>query len=140
MRYGDDVRAAVAVAVATAAAALAALILGEYEFTVATGVLAGAVLGFIVAEVVTSLGRWRGVVPATVSAGIAAAGLAWAGWIDAGHGLERYPNGAWAAVAVGAAVAAAMCIRAGVYHPTRREREGDDRSELERSRSSVSRQ
>lgn len=108
-----------------ATAALGALILGEYEFTVTTGLLAGAALGWIIAEIVASLGGWRGVLPAVVSAAIAAAALAWAGWIDAGWGLERYPNGAWVAVVTSAAVAVGTCTWPAARHLPGRQA-GDD--------------
>ncbi len=85
-----------------AVAAFGALVVGEYELQGVLPVLAGVVLGLLVSEAVSLGGQWRGWVPAGVAAVLAAAGLLWAGWIDSGQGLERYPPLAW----LGAAAAA----------------------------------
>ena len=104
---GNRVRAAVAVTLAAGMSALAAPILGEYEITLSTGFVAGVVVGLVVAEIVVSGTRWRGPMPVVVAVGLAVASLGWAGWIDAGEGLEPYPTGGWIAVATGGVVAAA---------------------------------
>lgn len=89
-----------------ATAALGALVLGEYEFVGYVPWVAGVVLGLLVAEVMLAVGRRRGWLSAGLAAGLAAAGLAWAGWIDSAGGVSPYPRLAWAAAAVGAAAAA----------------------------------
>ena len=99
-------RSAVAVAIATATAVLTAPILGEYELTLSTGFVAGVVVGLLMAEIMVSGAGWRGPLPAAIAAGLAAASVGWAGWIDAGGGLEPYPIGGWIAIATCAVVAA----------------------------------
>lgn len=89
-----------------AAAAVGALILGEYELTGFTPVVAGILFGLIVAELVTVVGKARDVVTAAVSAALAAGGLLWAAWIFAAHDWDYVPRGAW----VGAALAAAAAF------------------------------
>lgn len=106
-----------AVVVAGLAAAFAALLLGEYPFSGATPWVAGLLFGYVVAEIVVTVSRQRGVTLGAVSALLAAAALIWAAWISAGDGKQPYPVMAWAAVAI--AVAAAV-LRAGP--PLRRKR------------------
>jgi hypothetical protein len=93
-----------------AVAALGGLILGEYEFEGAFPYVAGVLFGLVVAEVVVSVGAWRGPVPAVASAAFAAGGLAWAAWITSGEGIEPWPALAWVAMALAAGAAA---VRAG---------------------------
>lgn len=96
-----------------AVAALGALILGEYEFTGAMPFVAGVLFGLVVAEVVVSVGRWTGVLPAVAAAVPTAVGLAWAAWIDSGEGLEPWPVLAWAAIALGVVAAGLRAGRSG---------------------------
>jgi hypothetical protein len=88
-----------------ATAALGAVILGEYQLTGLTGVIAGGLFGLAVAEVVLTVGGAslaRLLVPAMVAVGVfAAGGLAWAAWISAGHDWGYVPNGGWIGLAVG---------------------------------------
>ena len=93
-----------------AVAALGAKILGEYEFTGWFPFVAGVLFGLVIGEVVVSVGRWRGPVPAAAGALLAAGGLAWAGWIDSSEGLEPFPTLAWVAMALGAAAAALRAL------------------------------
>jgi hypothetical protein len=92
-----------------ATAAFGALILGEYQLAGFTGVIAGALFGLAVAEVVlTAAGP--SIAPNLVPAMVAVAlftvcGLAWAGWISAGHVWRYVPNGAWLGAVTGAALA-----------------------------------
>lgn len=116
---------AVATIVATGLAALAALMLGEYEFTGFLPVAAGLGAGLAVGQVL-AMARWRGLAPAATAALLAGASLAWAGWIDSSQGLDPYPRLAWPAVAIGAATAA-VSVAPGRRHPERG-RVGADRS------------
>ncbi len=102
-------------------AALGALILGEYQFSGYVPWVAGVVLGLVVAEVMVLAGRWRGWVPALAAAALSAGGLAWAGWISSGQGIEPYPLLAWVSAAVGAAAAG---TRAGARPSPRRSATG----------------
>ncbi|MDP8987879.1 MAG: hypothetical protein M3N11_05960 [Actinomycetota bacterium] len=88
-----------------AVAALGALIAGEYEFAGVVPFVVGILLGLVVSEAVALGGQWRGWVPAVLAAVLAAAGVVWGGWIDAGEGIEPYPVLAWAGAAVAATVA-----------------------------------
>jgi hypothetical protein len=100
------VRRTLALAAAAAAAALAALILGEYELTLATAAAAGVVIGFGLPEIVLGVARWRGVVPAAVGAVLAGGALGWAGWSGAGGGRAPIRSTVWVGVALAAGLAA----------------------------------
>lgn len=99
-------RPTLAALAAAAAAVLTAFVLGEYELTPVVAVVAGLVVGFGLAELLTAAGRWRGVVPAVVAAALTVVAILWAGWIDSGEGVEPYPSPAYLGAAVGAATAA----------------------------------
>ncbi|HET7719373.1 MAG TPA: hypothetical protein VFK43_05350, partial [Acidimicrobiales bacterium] len=71
--------------VATAVAALAALILGEYELSALSGLVAGALVGLAVAETAGAVGRPFPRALAPVIAAVAAASMVWAGWITVRH-------------------------------------------------------
>lgn len=95
-----------------AVACLGALILGEYELAGSTPYVAGVLFGLVVAEAVVTVAR-RGGAGLAVFAGLAsAAGMVWAAWIAAGRDWHYVAGGAWAGVAVGAAVAGARTARA----------------------------
>lgn len=79
--------------------------LGEYEFTGTLPFAAGPMFGLVVAEVVVGVGRSRRLAVATVAAGVAFAGVAWAGWIDSTQGLEPVKDLVWVAAALAAATA-----------------------------------
>jgi hypothetical protein len=64
------------------------------------------VVGFLLAETILGIARWRGVVPALVGAALGGAALAWAGWIEAGHGVAPVRHTVWLGVAIAAVVAA----------------------------------
>jgi hypothetical protein len=95
-----------------ATAAAAAVILGEYELEGLTPIIAGVLLGLIVAEVVTVVGRHRDVAAAGTSAVLAAGGVAWGAWLSTGpdEDWSFVPDLAWAGVAI-AAVAALLWVR-----------------------------
>ena len=80
---------------AAAVAALAALILGEYELSVVTAIVAGALVGLAVAETAAAVGKPfpRSLVP--VVAALGAASMVWAGWITVRHRDESIPVAAW---------------------------------------------
>lgn len=114
-------RQLLAVAAGAVTAAAGGLVVGEYPFTGAMPYLAGALFGLVVAEVMVGiaghatrgLGGW--------SAVLGAAGLGYAARIDSGFGLHSIGAGAWAGVAIAAAVAG---LRAGLR--PRRSGVGDD--------------
>ena len=110
-------RQAVAVLAGAATAALGALILGEYAFSGATPYVAGVLFGLAVAEVALTVARVGGRLLAVVAGAEAGLGLLWAAWISSGRGVAPIAGGGWAAVAVGAVVAAGW-----VAVPSRRAR------------------
>jgi hypothetical protein len=95
-----------AVAVVAGAAALAALIMGEYEPTLGTAAATGLVLGLGLPEVVLGIARWRGAVPAAVTAALAGGSVLWAGWIASGRGVAPLRSTVWVGVALGVVLAA----------------------------------
>lgn len=117
-------RMVAAFAMAAAVATLAAFVLGEYDLSLGLGVVAGALLGSVVGEIVV-VGRRRGTwVAAALAATVAAAGILWAGEIGARRSLEEIRPGAWAgaglaAVVAGSRVAAARSRDGAVTDPGR---------------------
>ena len=95
------------------ASALIALILGEYEMTGAVPLIAGAVVGLLLAEAVVGVGRWRGPAAAAAAGSGGAASLLVAGWIDSTQGVEPYP----VLAALGAAVATAVAVARALPQP-----------------------
>ncbi|MBA3654836.1 MAG: hypothetical protein H0W70_11675 [Actinobacteria bacterium] len=91
-------------------AAFGAVILGEYQLAGFTGAIAGALFGLAVAEVVLSAGgpavRARQTAPMIAAAVFTAAGLAWAGWISAGHLWGEVPPALWLGIVIGAPLSA----------------------------------
>lgn len=81
-----------------------ALFLGEYEFDEALPVVAGPILGLVIAEIVVSVGRARSWVLAVIVATFAAVAVLLAGGIDA-NGVEPIKTGAYASAAVAAVLA-----------------------------------
>lgn len=100
-------RPLVALVAGAATAAVGALFLGEYELEGVTAVVAGAVFGLVVGEVVVAVGRRQDLVVAVPSAALVAAGLCWAGWIWTGVAWAGPRRGTWVAMVTGAVVAAA---------------------------------
>ena len=110
-------RPVLALVAGAAAAALGAVILGEYPLTGLTGVIAGALFGLAVGEIVLSAGgdSWRSR-EALGMAGVAvltAIGVVWAGWISAGHLWRYVAKGAWVGAVAGAALGP-VWLRSGV--------------------------
>lgn len=88
---------------AAVVAAVGALILGEYPFTGAVPLVAGALFGLAVGEVATVVARDRGWPVVAPAAAVTAGGLLWAGWISDGPAGPFVPSAAYAAAAIGAA-------------------------------------
>ena len=101
-------RLAFALVAGVATAAVGAVVLGEYQLTGVTGVIAGALFGLAIAELVlTASGPALSdglTVAMVVTALATVAGLIWAGWISAGHDWGYFPVGLGIGVVVGAAV------------------------------------
>ena len=100
-------RRTLALVAAGASGALTALILGEYELTLWTSVIAGVIVGFLIAETVLITAGWRGIVPAAAAALVAGGSILWAAWISTGYGLAPMPATAWAGVALAVLTAGA---------------------------------
>jgi hypothetical protein len=98
-------RTALGLVVAALVAALGALILGEYEFDGSLPFIAGPLFGLVIGEVVVGIGRSRAVPVALAAGAVAAAGIAWAGWIDSSEGIEPVKALVWVAAALAAVVA-----------------------------------
>ncbi len=109
------VRAVLGLLCGAATAALGALILGEYEFTGTLPYVAGPLFGLVVGEVVVTAGRDRSWPVAVVTAALAGAGIAWAGWIDSSEGIEPVKDLVW--VAAGLAAIAALLRTARLRPP-----------------------
>jgi hypothetical protein len=105
-------RQVVAVVLGALAAAAGGFVVGEYAFTGATPFVAGVLFGLVISEIVVTVARKKTVVLGMTSAVMAAAGLAYAVWDDAGYGVRPVATSAWIGVALAAAVAA---IRGGVW-------------------------
>lgn len=98
-------RRLLALVAGAATAAVGAVILGEYELTGLTPVVAGILFGVIVAEVVTLAGRRHDAVTAGACAAFAAAGMVWGAWLSSGEDWAYVPGGVWVGVALAAAAA-----------------------------------
>ena len=112
-------RPLLALAAAAATATLGAMIIGEYELRGLTAVVAGAVFGLVVGEVVVAVGRRQDLLVAVPSALLAGAGLLWAAWIWSGQPWRGVPAGAWTAVAIGALVTLVWVIGPKLREPAR---------------------
>ena len=105
-------RQVVAVVVGALAAAAGGFVVGEYAFTGATPFVAGVLFGLVISEIVVTVARKKTVALGLVSAVMAAAGLAYAVWDDAGYGVRPVAASAWVGVALAAVVAA---VRGGMW-------------------------
>ena len=92
------------VAAGAATAGVGALVVGEYNLAGVTGLVAGAVFGLVVAEVVVTVGRRQDLLMAVPTAVTVVAGLVWAAWIWTGRPWSRLPGGAVVAAVAGAVV------------------------------------
>jgi len=103
-----------AMALGALVAALGALFLGEYEFDETLPIVAGPLLGLVIAEIVVSVGGHRSWTMAGILAVIAGVAVLLAGHLDA-NGVEPVKAGAYLSAglaAVGAAVRTAPWGRA----------------------------
>jgi hypothetical protein len=110
------IRTVLGLVAGAATCALGALILGEYEFSGVTPIGAGILFGLVISEIVLEVGATRHPVIGVLTAAMVAGALAWAGYVSSGEGLRPFPNGAWVAMAFGAAAGG---IRAGGFRSRR---------------------
>jgi dolichol kinase len=80
--------------------------LGEYEFTGLTPVVAGVLFGLVVSEFVLQICTSPRPIIGIVTGVMVAFGLGWAAWISSDEGLRPFPALAWLAMGVGGGVAA----------------------------------
>lgn len=113
-----------ALAAGAVVAVVGGLIVGEYSFTGFTPYVAGVLFGLVVAEVVVAIARHESTALAAACAVLAAAGLAYAVWDDAGYGVRPVAVSAWLGVAVAALVAG---LRGGWWMSIRTRDDHDDR-------------
>ena len=99
-------RRTLALAAVAGASVAIAVVMGEYVLTLWTALAAGAVVGFLLPEIVLVFDEWRGVVPAVFTGVCGASALAWAAWIEAGRGVAPIRATAWLGVAVAAGLGA----------------------------------
>ena len=94
-------------AVGAVATALGAVILGEYQLDGLTPLVAGALFGLILAELVTAVARSRDPAIAGACALLAAGGMTWGSWLSTGpdEDWSFVPGLAWVGVALAAAAA-----------------------------------
>ncbi|MFP5377365.1 MAG: hypothetical protein ACLGIO_11385 [Acidimicrobiia bacterium] len=94
------------------ASAFGAVILGEYELDGPTPLLAGALFGLILGELVPTVARSRDPAVAGATAALAALGMTWGAWLSTGPDEDWafVPGLAWVGVAV-AALAAVLWVR-----------------------------
>lgn len=105
-------RKAWAVAAGAGVAVIGGLILGEYELSPVTALVAGLLFGLAVAEVMAWAGGRPVPMLAVAAAVLAGAGMLWAGWIVVRHTGRGVSGGMWAGAAL-AAIAAAARLRPG---------------------------
>lgn len=98
-------RLVLALAVGAAVTAAGAVILGEYELEGATPLIAGALFGLVLAEIVSGVAGRRDMAVAVPCAALAAGGLVWAAWISSGEDWSFVPTMAWVGTGVAAAAA-----------------------------------
>ncbi|MGI8685346.1 MAG: hypothetical protein ACR2MO_09710 [Acidimicrobiales bacterium] len=98
-------RRTLALVAAAFVAAAGGLILGEYELTGPTPVVAGVLFGLVVAEVAIVIGKQRDTVTGAGCAAFAAAGMVWAAWISSGRDWDYVPGMVWLGVALAAGAA-----------------------------------
>lgn len=114
-------RTVLAVTVGAALAALAAVILGEYDFSGAVPWVAGVVVPAVMGEAVVLVnGRGEPELWLAVAA-LSAGGLAWGAWLSEGSGLSPVPLDGWVAIALGALVPTVFALggrRQGTTTPT----------------------
>jgi hypothetical protein len=100
----SSIRFAAALVAVALLAIVGALVLGEYEFEGSFPLLAGPVVGLVLAEAAVAIAKQRTAALGAVVAALAAGSLLGAGWIDSGEGLEPMKGLVWVAAALAAAV------------------------------------
>ena len=118
--YGVGVvstRVLLAMALGAAVAALGALFLGEYEFDEMLPIVAGPLLGLVIAEIVVSIGGHRSWTMAGILAVIAGVAVLLAGHLDA-NGVEPVKSGAYLSAGLAALGAAVRTAPWGRAQPT----------------------
>jgi hypothetical protein len=114
------VRRTLGLGLAGLGALLAAYILGEYELSLWTSLVAGLVVGGGVSEALVSVAKWRGWTPAVLAGLAAGVAVAWAGRIDSNYGIDPYPTAAWLGAAVATVVAGGrLALGARPFRPVR---------------------
>lgn len=103
-------RLTLALLAAAAAAAAGAVILGEYRFDGVTVIVTGVVFGLLLAELAVAINRRTSLALGAALGAIAAAAMAWAGWIASGHDFSFVGPAGWTAVVLAGAAAG---LRAG---------------------------
>jgi hypothetical protein len=98
-------RVLVAMALGALVALLGALFLGEYEFDEALPIVAGPLLGLVVAEIVVSIGRHRSWTMAGILAVLVGVAVLLAGHLDANQ-VSPVKAGAYLSAGLGATAAA----------------------------------
>ncbi|HEX2849582.1 MAG TPA: hypothetical protein VHN98_03480 [Acidimicrobiales bacterium] len=106
-------RQVVAVLVGVAVAVVGAVVLGEYDLSGRTALLAGLLFGVALAEVMAGVARTADVAMSAAAGLLAEAGLVWALWISTGHRLDLASATGWAGVALGTVAAATWLRSAG---------------------------
>ena len=115
------IRVLVAMILGALVAALGALFLGEYEFDESLPIAAGPLLGYIVAEIVVSIGRHRSKTMALILATWSATAVLLAGHLDSNN-TEPIKNGAYLSAAAAFVVAG---LRGNAWLKGRRRRSAD---------------
>jgi hypothetical protein len=98
------------VVAATLAAAFGGLVLGEYELKGAMVVVAAALFGLAVAEVLVAVSRQTDLLHAALAGVLTGLGFGWSSWIQAGRDWDFVTGARWVGVPV-AAAAAALWVR-----------------------------
>ena len=93
-------------------ALIGAVLLGEQPLEGTTAFVAGALFGVAIGEAMVSVARGGDAYLSASAALLTEAGLVWALYIETGHDLRAAVPEAWAAVVVGA-VLAALWVRTG---------------------------
>lgn len=99
------VRVLVAMSLGAVVATLGALFLGEYEFDETLPIVAGPLLGLVIAEIVVSIGKHRSWTMAGILAAMAGVAVLLAGHLDA-NDIEPVKSGAYLSAVLAAAAAA----------------------------------
>lgn len=102
-----------AVLVALVVAAIGALLVGEQPLTGYRPLLAGALFGVAVGEVIASISRRSDPELRAAAALVAQAGLVWGTWISNGRDLGDASGSAWVGIVVGAVAAPLWLTSAG---------------------------